>query len=145
MAKKKKAAAKAKAAKRQVRLADQQDGLPQPFVEAGVTGETLSSIRRICEGLEATTGVKRIVFTYAGEGDSGGIEDVTYEPKPRIEIPAPIVEKLKLCVWDFVPRGFENNDGGFGELTIDITASKITLEHNERITEVNTSEEECDF
>jgi uncharacterized protein DUF6878 len=33
--------------------------------------------------------------------------------------------------------GFENNDGGYGELTIDVDAGTVSLEHNERYVNVH--------
>ena len=38
--------------------------------------------------------------------------------------------------------GWENNDGAFGAFVFDVPGRSITLEHNERYTEVNTSTHE---
>ena len=48
-----------------------------------------------------------------------------------------------LC-WDYleIHYGRENNDGAFGTSVFDVPARLITLEHNERYTEVNTSTHE---
>lgn len=37
-----------------------------------------------------------------------------------------------------LPSGWEINDGSFGEINIDVASERITLEHNERYTEVRT-------
>ena len=38
--------------------------------------------------------------------------------------------------------GWENNDGAFGTFVFDVPGRTITLEHNERYTEVNTTSHE---
>ncbi len=38
--------------------------------------------------------------------------------------------------------GFENNEGGFGELRWDLAADAIALDHGERVTEVAYSYDE---
>jgi hypothetical protein len=38
--------------------------------------------------------------------------------------------------------GWENNDGAFGAFVFDVPGRSITLEHNERYTEVNTTSHE---
>jgi hypothetical protein len=102
-------------------------------------------LRRLCDGLAASTGIKKIVYTYSGEGDSGAMEDVTFYPTPRVEIPEAIKSELENCAWEFVPSGFENNEGGSGVLTVDIVEHKMYLEHSERIIETNDTEEEFEF
>lgn len=37
-----------------------------------------------------------------------------------------------------LPSGWEINDGSFGEINVDVATERITLEHNERYTEVRT-------
>jgi len=107
--------------------------------------EAIAKIRRICDGLAATTGIKTITYEYSGEGDSGAMHDVTYTPKPKIAIPEALQGQLETCAWEFIPAGFENNEGGYGTLTIDIAKHKISIAHSERIVETNDTEEEFDF
>ena len=38
--------------------------------------------------------------------------------------------------------GWENNDGAFGTFVFDVPARTVTLEHNERFTDVNTTSHE---
>jgi hypothetical protein len=102
-------------------------------------------LRRLCDGLTAATGVKKITYRYSGEGDSGSMDDVDFYPTPRVEIPEALKSELENCAWEFVPSGFENNEGGYGVLTVDIAEHKIHLEHSERIIETNDTEEEFEF
>ena len=38
--------------------------------------------------------------------------------------------------------GFENNDGGFGTITVNAAEATVTLDHNDRVVEsVNTTSE----
>jgi hypothetical protein len=73
------------------------------------------------------------------------MDDVTFYPTPRVEIPEALKSELENCAWEFVPSGFENNEGGYGVLTVDIAEHKIHLEHSERIIETNDTEEEFEF
>lgn len=102
-------------------------------------------LRRLCDGLAASTGIKKITYEYSGEGDSGSMTDVIFYPTPRVEIPETLKNELENCAWEFIPSGFENNEGGFGVLTVDIAAHKLYLEHSERIIETNDTEEEFEF
>lgn len=42
-------------------------------------------------------------------------------------------------MWHMLPGGWEINDGSYGEVTLDVETRKITVEHNERYTDVNSS------
>lgn len=96
-------------------------------------------------------GVTKFSCEYSGEGDSGDIDYNFYEkneafgPKNKKDIPEEILTKLLDIVWEFVPSGFENNDGGYGTLTIDFQTNTIELSHNDRIIEVETTEKNFDF
>ena len=107
--------------------------------------KALITMRRLCDGLTAATGVKKITYRYSGEGDSGSMDDVDFYPTPRVEIPDALKNELEKCAWEFIPSGFENNDGGSGVLTIDVTTHKMHLEHSERVIETNDTEEEFEF
>jgi hypothetical protein len=45
-------------------------------------------------------------------------------------------------LWGLLPGGWEINEGSYGEITVDTRTTKVRLDHNERIVEVNTSHEE---
>ena len=61
----------------------------------------------------------------------------------------PIERNLEAAVegvaWDYLDdlySGWENNDGAFGSFVFDVPARTVTLEHNERFTDCNTTSHE---
>lgn len=113
----------------------------------------------------AEAGVHRVTVDYDGSGDSGQIENVEawtaaneripFLSEPRIQMVSenpdhpPIERNLEAAVesvaWDYLDdlySGWENNDGAFGSFVFDVPARTVTLEHNERFTDVNTTSHE---
>ena len=112
----------------------------------------------------AEAGIHKVTVEYDGGGDSGQIEDVAAWNAANERIPFPSDRKIhaglrkpgrsppraelrrgrrNLC-WDYLEiyYGWENNDGAFGTFVFDVAARTVTLEHNERYTEVNTTSHE---
>jgi hypothetical protein len=94
--------------------------------------------------------VATVEAAYSGYGDSGAIDGVQYrdvagERVDRTTIPQPLVEQLETCIYEFLPSGFENNDGGQGTLTIDTQTAKVTIQHQENYTETRDSTREFDL
>ena len=91
-----------------------------------------------------SAGATALAAEYDGCGDSGNIEGLHLEPE-GLE-PAPATEgRLADFAWAFVCHhhpGFENNEGGLGELRWDLAADAIALDHGERVTEVAYSYDE---
>ena len=92
-------------------------------------------------------GVANIEVAYSGYGDSGAIDGVQFRDAAglrvvRDNIPQGVRENLETCAYAFLPAGFENNDGGQGNLTIDLPTRKITLQHeqNEVVAQQSTRE-----
>jgi hypothetical protein len=56
-------------------------------------------------------------------------------PEPRFKKVRPIEGVLH----DFLPAGFENNDGGQGEITIDLEDGTVTINHQENYIEHDDS------
>ena len=56
-----------------------------------------------------------------------------------------LVDKIEDCAYDFLPGGWEINEGSFGDLKINTETAKATLEHNHRIQETEYMEEEFDL
>jgi hypothetical protein len=112
--------------------------------------KVLSELKIISAELYAK-GVTKFSVEYSGEGDSGDFDCDFYEkndafgPKNKKDIPENVKQKLLDIVWEFVPSGFENNDGGFGAVHIDFKSDAIELSHNERVIEVQTTEQKFDF
>lgn len=99
-------------------------------------GDMLRSLR--------TVGVTEITGTYDAYGDSGNVEDIAIVPA-EISVSDDMDSRLLDLIWDTaygLHPGFENNDGGFGELTWDVVADTIDLEHGDRFTDVNYTNHE---
>jgi hypothetical protein len=94
--------------------------------------------------------VANIEAAYSGYGDSGAIDGIQYRDEAgvrvdRTTLPAPVVEQLENVLYEFLPSGFEINDGGQGTLTIDTQTAKVTLAHQENYTETRDSTREFDL
>ena len=92
-------------------------------------------------------GVANIEVSYSGYGDDGSIDGIQYRDPTgirvdRATIPEKLIEDLESCAYEFLPAGFEINDGGQGTLTIDVGAAKVTIQHQENYTESHDSTRE---
>jgi hypothetical protein len=95
----------------------------------------------------AAFGIANIEVAYSGYGDSGAIDGCQYRDSAgsrvdRALIPTSLVESLESCVYEFLPAGFEINDGGQGTLTIDVPKCTVTLQHQENFTQSRDSTRE---
>jgi hypothetical protein len=91
--------------------------------------------------------VANIEAAYSGYGDSGAIDGIQFrdaagERVDRTTLPTEIIEGLENCVYEFLPSGFEINDGGQGTVLIDTQTAKITVKHQENFTETRDSARE---
>jgi hypothetical protein len=78
--------------------------------------------------------VASIEAAYSGYGDSGAIDGIQYRDEAgvrvdRTTLPTPVIEQLEYVLYEFLPSGFEINDGGQGTLTLDVRTAKVTLTH----------------
>jgi hypothetical protein len=94
--------------------------------------------------------VANIEAAYSGYGDSGAIDGIQYRDEAgvrvdRTTLPTEIIEGLENAIYEFLPSGFENNEGGQGTLTLDVQTGKITLAHQENYTETRDSTREFDL
>ena len=92
-------------------------------------------------------GVANIEVSYSGYGDDGSIDGVQYRDPTgirvdRATIPEKLIESLESCVYEFLPAGFEINDGGQGTLTIDVPKGTVTIAHQENYTDSRDSARE---
>jgi hypothetical protein len=95
----------------------------------------------------AALGIANIEVSYSGYGDDGAIDGCQYRDSAgtrvdRTLIPTSLVESLESCVYEFLPAGFEINDGGQGTLMIDVQLAKVTLQHQENYTDSRDSTRE---
>ena len=89
-------------------------------------------------------GVTSIEVQYEGYGDSGNVEDVVVTPD-TITLAEELRRRVEDFGWDFayaLSPGFENNEGGYGELTWAIEADQIDVSHSNRYIETETTEHE---
>ncbi len=94
--------------------------------------------------------VANIEAAYSGYGDSGAIDGIQYRDEAGVRLdrgslPTPVVEQLENVLYEFLPAGFEINDGGQGTLTIDTQTAKVTIQHQENYTETRDSTREFDL
>ena len=93
-------------------------------------------------------GVAQATMEYDACGDSGQIhdiqafdasgKDVSQRLKLKTQSGETLVETLYELAWQVLQHfhdGFENGDGGCGEISVDVAAGTITLDHNDHIVE----------
>lgn len=112
----------------------------------------------------AEAGIHKVTVEYDGGGDSGQIEDLAAWNAADEKIPFPSGVKIQLVsenrdhplpeqnleetvehlCWDYLEiySRWENNDGAYGTFVFDVPARTVTLDHNERSTEINTTSHE---
>jgi hypothetical protein len=98
----------------------------------------------------AQHGVANIEAAYSGYGDSGAIDglqfrDVAGQRVDRASVPQDVIEQLETCVYEFLPAGFEIDDGGQGTVLIDTQTAKVTIQHQANVTETRDSTREFDL
>src|SRR5579864_4189544 len=96
-----------------------------------------------CDKL-ATAGVTFVAVHFDGYGDDGTTEEVKcydsecyawgdHEPVKHD------ASHLREHFEALVPFGYENDCGGFGDVVLDVTARKITVERNDRFEDYTTT------
>lgn len=94
-----------------------------------------ADLLRTCRAAGATA----LEAQYDAYGDSGNIEDISFVPAgiiPVGETETRLADFLWRVAYDQHP-GFENNEGGYGEIVWDLDADTISLDHAERYVEVS--------
>jgi hypothetical protein len=106
----------------------------------------------------SAAGVTHVVVSFDGYGDSGQIEGIeakahdevvrlppakvviasavwgACEPQPHAMSIAETVERLAYDLLEETHCGWEDNDGAYGDFTLDVARRSITLDYNERYT-----------
>ena len=88
-------------------------------------------------------GADQLEGHYDGYGDSGNVEDIsaTKNGEP-IELPSDLMERLDYFIWSLGYNrhpGFENNEGGDGDVSWNLTDDTIELDHADRYVSTNHS------
>jgi len=92
-------------------------------------------------------GVAKVHAEYSGYGDSGCINHIAYldaqgQPMNMDLVRAASDPEIERVLYELLPSGFEINDGSQGTLTIDTQTAKVTLNHQENVTETRDSTRE---
>jgi hypothetical protein len=111
--------------------------------------------RALLEALAAQR-IATVGITYDGESDSGQIEDIVALDAGNVPVPLDLPVNISLpesaeptrhqslseaiehFAWRVLQEyhgGFENDDGGFGQIVIDVAEGTVTLDHNDRYTD----------
>ena len=91
--------------------------------------------------------VANIEAAYSGYGDSGAIDglqfrDAAGQRVDRASVPQDVIEQLENCVYEFLPDGFEIDDGSQGTLTLDVATGRVSIQHQANVTETRDSTRE---
>ena len=104
--------------------------------------QAIATFKSLCENL-AQQGIEEVRISYDGYGDSGAIEQITaFSDGEEIAVDAAVSQSLEDAACGLLPGGWENNDGAFGELVLNVTERRLVREHNWRISDTEYSEEE---
>lgn len=100
----------------------------------------------VLDALRAAS-ITSVSVEYNGEGDSGQVDYIVARKGDSDVDPATTTlsagrslhDEVDDFAWELLDvyhGGFENNDGGQGQITIDVSAGTVTLDHNDRITDL---------
>jgi hypothetical protein len=92
-------------------------------------------------------GVAKAKAEYSGYGDSGCINHIAYfdandQPVNMDMVRSASDPEIEQVLYEFLPSGFEINDGGQGDVTIDVEADTVKLDHQENFTDTKDSTQE---
>lgn len=87
---------------------------------------TRSELRQQMLALKGA-GVKKVDVAYSGSGDEGYVNDVVFTPTLGQDFDKSRLEELLYEYLDPAHVGdWVNNEGGFGEISIDLETGKVT-------------------
>ncbi len=89
-------------------------------------------------------GVTFVAVHFDGYGDDGATEEVkcfdsdyyAYQEHEPVDYDGFHLQEQFECL---VPLGYENDCGGFGDVVLDVSARKITIERNDRFEDCTTT------
>jgi hypothetical protein len=103
---------------------------PEEFADESPDPSRDADLAALCNTLLGL-GVARLVLRYDGCGGSGSIQDVEYEPE-GYRPTRKLEDKLCDVAEGYCPDGYENNDGGYGCLTVHVAEGLAEQEHTDR-------------
>lgn len=91
-------------------------------------------------------GIEKVVGGYSGYGDSGDLHDLAcVGPGGNpVEIDDALRATLVNFLYEYLPDGYEINEGGQGDVTLNLQTMKVEVEHQENVIETKGSYEEYD-
>ena len=89
-------------------------------------------------------GIQEVTIRYDGSGDSGAVEEVVFDPEPPAGIPAGLEEHLIDAALEYLPGGWEDNEGSYGELVLDIRQRQLRRNHYWRTVDEDGDEIDLD-
>ena len=115
------------------------DGQALPPEQAAAKAAILAECDRLAEA-----GITFAAVHFDGSGDEGVSEDIkcyatedyAYEES---EVPNANFSYLQEHFETFVPCGYEDGCGGFGDVILNVKTRKITVERNDRFEDYTTS------
>ena len=92
--------------------------------------------KRLFETLRNYSNITRITVEYDGYGDDGNVGNPRcYDNNDQeIEISDELTSVINDYIWYHLPEGFENNDGGYGTVSIDVKSQIAEFDHYDRYT-----------
>ena len=92
-------------------------------------------------------GIEKVVGGYSGYGDSGDLHDIDClgSDGKSVKIDDLLRRKCVDFLYEFLPDGYEINDGGQGTVTLNLQAMRIELEHEQNYTDTKSSCEEYEL
>ncbi len=92
-------------------------------------------------------GVAVVQASYSGYGDSGCVDTIDYldannKPIDIEPLDPTLAPKLDRIFHEFLPDGFEINEGGQGDITLEVQKGAVTIEHQENFVQHTDSTQE---
>lgn len=93
--------------------------------------------------------VKKVVVDYAGGGDEGSVEGISYQNAVGVKVdyspPTEVEETIENVITQFISGDWYNNDGGQGVITWDLETDTLFLEEAYNYTDTRTEYHEVDL
>jgi len=108
------------------------DDIPaaRDFSDASPCPATDKELRKLAKSLRQHR-IARAIVNYDGSGDSGSVAEIRYV-REGANVPGLVEERLCDLAENYCPEGYEDNDGGYGTLTIYAKQGLAALVHFDR-------------
>ncbi len=96
---------------------------------------------KLWKALRKKSSIATVVVEYDGSGDSGEVTSVAaYNTKEEeVDLGRALTDLVSDFVYEYLPGGWEINEGSFGTCTIDVPNKKAHFEHSQRIESIEES------